>query len=181
MIGPRDCESQVIRLAAEVQRRADASDDSAPAMVAVIDPLERFRDLRAEEAFSFSLDAASKESGAESLQKLLRDGPAVGVFTILICSSAEALTRWLPRASRHDLQQRLLGRINASDSSNLIDTPDAASLSAASMLYYDDADGTLRKFRVCDMPSPNEVKRFLGIDVDDETNRSEAQVEPSSV
>ncbi len=164
VVSPRDCEAQIVQLAAEVQRRADSGDESNATVVAVIDPLERFRDLRNEESFSFSLDAAGQPSGGESLQRVLRDGPAVGVFTVLVCSSAEALTRWLPRSSRHDLQQRILGRINASDSSNLIDSPDAAALATASMLLYDDADGSLRKFRVCDLPEAEAVKRFLGID-----------------
>ncbi|MGV3483097.1 MAG: FtsK/SpoIIIE domain-containing protein, partial [Planctomycetaceae bacterium] len=161
VIKPRDSESRLAQLADLIQQRADADDHEQPPVVLVIDPLERFRDLRQDEAFSFSLDAAAAPNGAESLQKILRDGPAVGVFSILVCSSAETLSRWLPRGSRHDLQQRILGRINPADSSALIDSPDATNLSAATMLIYDDADGSLKKFRVCDLPDPETVRQWL--------------------
>jgi len=158
VIRARDTEARMTKVAELIQQRVDTDDSDQGALVLIIDPLERFRDLRQDESFSFSLDASAVASGAESLQKVLRDGPAVGVFTVLLCNSAETLTRWLPRASRHDLQQRILGRINPSDSSALIDCPDAANLSAATMLIYDDADGSLRKFRVCGLPDPGAVR-----------------------
>ena len=160
VVKARDSEARMAKVAELIQQRVDNDDSEQAAMVLVIDPLERFRDLRQDESFSFSLDASAIASGAESLQKVLRDGPAVGVFTVLVCNSAETLTRWLPRASRHDLQQRILGRINPSDSSALIDCPDASNLSAATMLIYDDADGSLRKFRVCDLPDPVAIRQW---------------------
>jgi S-DNA-T family DNA segregation ATPase FtsK/SpoIIIE len=162
VIKPRECDERIVQLSKLVQNRTEADDREQPPTLVIIDPLERFRDLRQDESFSFSLDgAAGGVSGAEALQKVLRDGPAVGVFTVLACSSAETLTRWLPRASRHDLQQRILGRINPSDSSALIDSPDAANLSAATMLIYDDADGSTRKFRVCDLPDSTLIRTWL--------------------
>jgi S-DNA-T family DNA segregation ATPase FtsK/SpoIIIE len=158
VIKPRDSEARLAKVVEQITERVNADDREQPSLVLVIDPLERFRDLRQDESFSFSLDSAAGASGAESLQKILRDGPSVGIFTILVCGSAETLSRWLPRASRHDLQQRILGRINPSDSSALIDSPDASNLSAATMLIYDDVDGNIRKFRVCDVPSPESVR-----------------------
>ena len=161
VVKPRDSETRLAKIAELVKQRVESDQTEQAAMVLVIDPLERFRDLRQDETYSFSLDAAAGVSGSESLQKVLRDGPSVGIFTILVCGSAETLARWLPRASRHDLQQRILGRINPSDSSALIDRPDAANLSAATMLIYDDVDGSLRKFRVSDLPNANAVRHWL--------------------
>ncbi len=161
-IKPRDSEAKLASIAAMVQDRIATDGKDVAPIVIIIDPLERFRDLRQDESFSFSLDAAATANGSESLQKVLRDGPAVGVFTILLCGSAETLSRWLPRASRHDLQQRILGRINPADSSALIDNPDASTLSTATMLIYDDSDGSLRKFRVCGLPESSAVRQWLG-------------------
>lgn len=160
-VKPRECEARIAKVAELVQQRTEADDREQTPLLLIIDPLERFRDLRQDESFSFSLDGAAGVSGSDALQKVLRDGPAVGVFTILACGSAETVSRWLPRASRHDLQQRILGRINPSDSSALIDSPDASNLSAATMLIYDDADGTTRKFRVCGLPDPGLVRQWL--------------------
>lgn len=161
VVKPRDSETKIAALAEEVKRRlADDSTGSPPKLV-VINPLNRFSDLRQEESFSFSLDAAAKISGSAALQAVLRDGPAVGIFVIVCCPSAETVSRWLPRQSRHDLQQRILGRLNASDSAALIDSAEAANLSPATMLVHDDADGTVHKFRVCDLPPPSEVGVWL--------------------
>ena len=160
IIKPRECDPKIAELAEIVETRIATERHDEPPIVVIIDPLDRFRDLRHEESFAFSLEAAAAANSPESLQKILRDGPAVGVFTILVCRSAETVSRWLPRASRHDLQQRILGRINPSDSAALIDTPDASHLSAATMLVYDDRDGSTKKFRVCALPSIVSVREW---------------------
>lgn len=161
VIKPRDSEPQMAAIARRVQQRVAEDRDNDPPLLLVIDPLNRFSDLRHDDAFSFSLDAAAGPSGSASLQAVLRDGPAVGVFTILCSPSAETVARWLPRQARHDLQQRILGRVNAADSSTLIDSGEAASMSAATMLIYDDADGSLRKFRTCNLPAAEAVRDWL--------------------
>ncbi|QDT07847.1 FtsK-like domain-containing protein [Rubripirellula lacrimiformis] len=160
-VRPRDSDAEMVRLSEEVQQRGDESDQ--PPIVVVIDPLERFRDLRQDESFSFSLDAAPGGGGGPAaFQSLLRDGPPSGVFVMLVCGSAETLSRWLPRGSQHDLELRVVGQMNQSDSSLLIDSPIASELSAATMLMYDDADGRISKFRQCSLPDPKEVSQWLG-------------------
>jgi S-DNA-T family DNA segregation ATPase FtsK/SpoIIIE len=162
IVRPRDSEATIVRLSETVKERGDEAENVDP-LVVIIDPLERFRDFRQDESFNFSLDAAgSGQSGASALQDLLRDGPSANVFVMLVCGSAETLSRWLPRASQHDLELRILGRMNATDSSALIDTPMAADLSAATMLLYDDSDGRITKFRQCDLPRADAVKAWLG-------------------
>jgi S-DNA-T family DNA segregation ATPase FtsK/SpoIIIE len=166
VVKPRDCVAKIAELAARVRHRVEADQTDQPPIVVVIDPLNRFSDLRQDDSFSFSLDAAAGVSGPAALQSILRDGPGVGVFSILCCTSAETITRWLPRQSRHDLQQRILGRVNASDSAALIDSNEAAGLSPATMLIYDDSDGTYRKFRTCDLADPADVRTWLDPGVD---------------
>lgn len=157
----RDSEPEMQKLAELVAQRGDESDDAPPILV-IIDPLERFRDLRQDDSFNFSLDAAaSGVSGAVALQQVLRDGPPAGVFTMVICGSAETLSRWLPRASQHDLELRVIGQMNQSDSALLIDSPIASDLSAATMLLYDDSDGRITKFRQTDLPDPEAVREWL--------------------
>ncbi len=159
-VKPRDCETKLKELVEWVGRRGEVDEEVEP-IVVVIDPLDRFRDLRQDDSFHFSLDSAGKVSAAALLQTLLRDGPSARVFTILACNSTETLSRWLPRASQHDLELRILGVLNASDSSMLIDTPAASDLSAATMLVYDDADGKLTKFRFVNMPNAETVRAWL--------------------
>ncbi len=159
-VKPRDSEQEINRLAESIRQREDDA-EQAPILL-IIDPMERFRDLRQEDSFNFSLDAAgSKANAADSLQQILRDGPAAGVFTFMICGSAETLSRWLPRASQHDLELRILGQMNQSDSALLIDSPMASDLSAATMLLYDDSDGRISKFRQTDLPDAEAVRKWL--------------------
>ena len=161
VIKVRDSEAEMARLHELIQQRGDQDQDLPPVIV-VVDPLERFRDLRQEETFNFSLDAAAAAvDGSVAFQSVLRDGPQANVFMILVCGSVETLSRWLPRASQHDLELRILGQMNASDSALSIDSPIASDLSAATMLLYDDSDGRVAKFRQCDLPDPAVVNRWL--------------------
>ena len=175
-VRPRDAETELARLAqlaadrlseSAASLRADEPADDVAAcgppqpVIVVITPLERFRELRQSDSFQFSLDdAGAAGSGSDSLQALLRDGPQAGVFTILCCQSPETLSRWLPRSAHHDLELRVLARMSASDSANLIDSPEAADLSVATMLIYDDADGRQKKFRFCELPKPAAVESW---------------------
>ena len=159
-VRPRESVEKMGEIDREVQERA-AGEVARPPILLLIDPLERFRDLRQRDAFAFSLEAADDTDGAAALQRVLRDGPSVNVFTAIACGGAETLSRWLPRGSLHDLEQRVLGRLNAADSSLLIDTAAAAELSAATMLAYDDADGRMVKFRPCGMPDADAVAGWL--------------------
>lgn len=157
----RDAEGEMSRLHELIQERGAEADDPSPVVV-VIDPLERFRDLRQDDSFNFSLDSgAGAVSGGAALQAVLRDGPAANVFVVLIAGSAETVSRWLPRASQHDLEIRILGQMNQTDSALLIDSPVAAELSAATMLVYDDAVGSITKFRQCNLPDADQVKGWL--------------------
>ena len=159
-IKPRESEAEMVRLSQWVKERGDEAAEAPPVLV-VIDPVERFRDLRQDESFNFSLDAPEGQSGGAALQTVLKDGPAAGVFVMAICGGAETLSRWFPRSSQHDMERRVLGQMNASDSSFLIDAPTASDLSTATMLAYDHADGRVTKFRQCALPDPKEVKTWL--------------------
>ena len=159
-VKPRESEAEMLRLDALVKKRMAVAAEESPLFV-VIDPLDRFRDLRQDDTFQFSLDAADSAGGGRALQNVLREGPAVNVFTIVVCGAAETLTRWLPRNSLHDLELRVLGRLNATDSAALIDTPAASELSTATLLLYDDADGRIQKFRPCEQPDASQVRDWL--------------------
>ena len=82
LVKPRDAESELVRLSQLTKDRGDESDD--PPIVVVIDPLERFRDLRQNESFNFSLDAAATgENGSTALQNILRDGPSANLRNVV--------------------------------------------------------------------------------------------------
>ena len=161
-VGPRDSEAEILRLVELVKERGDEA-EGVPPIVLVFDPLDRFRDFRHDDAYTFSLDGGGGGmSGGQAFREVLKDGPPAHVYSLLVCGGAEIVNRWLPRQSQHDLELRVIGRLNASDSSLLLDSPVAAELSAATMLLYDEAAGRISKFRQVDQPDQDEVKRWLG-------------------
>ncbi|NND96251.1 MAG: ATP-binding protein, partial [Pirellulaceae bacterium] len=56
----RDSESQMARLHQIIQDRGDEA-ENVPPIVAIIDPLDRFRDFRQDDSFNFSLDSAAAD------------------------------------------------------------------------------------------------------------------------
>lgn len=160
-VKPRESTTEMSRLVELVKERGDEAENVHP-IVIVIDPLDRFRDFRHEDAFSFSLDASPNSmTGGQALREVLKDGPPAHVYSILVCGGAEIVSRWLPRQSQHDVELRILGRLNASDSSQLIDSPIASELSTATMLMYDEPAGRIQKFRQPDQPDASVVKEWL--------------------
>lgn len=160
-VKPRDAAPEMSRLVELVKERGDEAEGVHP-IVILVDPLDRFRDFRHEDTFSFSLDATpGTMSGGQALREVLKDGPPANVYSVLVCGGVEIMSRWLPRQSQHDVELRVLGRLNASDSSLMIDSPIASELSAATMLLYDEPEGRIRKFRQVDQPEASDVRDWL--------------------
>ncbi|MEL6104942.1 MAG: FtsK/SpoIIIE domain-containing protein [Planctomycetota bacterium] len=160
-VGPRDSEAEILSLVELVKERGDEA-EGVPPIVLVFDPLDRFRDFRHDDAYTFSLDGGGGMSAGQAFREVLKDGPPAHIYSLLVCGGAEIVNRWLPRQSQHDVELRVIGRLNASDSSLLLDSPIAAELSAATMLLYDESAGRISKFRQPDQPEPDAVKQWLG-------------------
>ena len=54
---------------------------------------------------------------------ILRDGPPIGVHTIIWCDSVNNMNRTLDRQGMKEFENRILFQMSANDSSTLIDTP----------------------------------------------------------
>ncbi|MDY0168716.1 MAG: FtsK/SpoIIIE domain-containing protein [Thermoguttaceae bacterium] len=155
VIAPHKVEGPISEVFAECARREAANDEDAPPIYFVVYHLARFRDfLKADDDFGFSrLDADKPPSPAQQLSELLRRGPAVGIHGLLWCDSYNALSRAIDRQALRDVEMRVLFRMNASDSSNLIDSPAASRLSEHRAVLYDEGQGRIEKFRPYGPPS----------------------------
>ena len=63
-----------------------------------------------------------------------------------------------------DFEMRILFQMNASDSSSLMDTPEASRLGVHRAFFYDEGQGRMEKFRPYGLPSVEwlaEVKKRL--------------------
>jgi S-DNA-T family DNA segregation ATPase FtsK/SpoIIIE len=136
-------------LAQEVDRRHKTPALTAPPQFLFINGLQRFRDLRKQEdEFGFSRRGDDKVANpAKLFATIIREGPAVGVFTVVWCDTLANLQRVLERQALREFEMRVLFQMSAADSSNLIDSPLASRLGPYRAFYYTEDQGRLEKFR----------------------------------
>jgi hypothetical protein len=152
---PRRAPDVIADVHQEVLRRTQNSMENEPPIYLVVYGLNRFRDLRrAEDDYGFSrLDADAPPSPAQLFGEILRDGPAFGVHTLLWCDTYNNVNRFFDRQNLRDLELRVLFQMNATDSSNLIDSPVASRLGVHRAVLYHEGLGQLEKFRPYGPPS----------------------------
>ncbi len=154
VVGPEACGVAITQLGEELDRRiADGDTGGDVPWFLVVHNLARFRELRKTEEFSFSLDDSPAATGLDKqFSRLLREGPDVGIHTLVWCDSYTNLNRWIDRQTLHDLSLRVLFQMSAGDSSNLMDTPEASRLGVHRAILYDDERGEFEKFRPYGLP-----------------------------
>ena len=151
-------------VAAEIKRRQEStSDDQAPIYIFIYD-IQRFRDLRkSDDDFGYSrYDEDKPVPPSKLFSDVLRDGPPVGVHTIIWCDSVNNLNRTLDRQGMKEFENRILFQMSANDSSTLIDNPAASKLGENRALYYSEEANRIEKFRpygVPELPWLEEVKK----------------------
>jgi hypothetical protein len=151
----RESGKGIAKAAAELERRTLTVDDSAPPLYVVVYNLARFRDLqKSEDDFGFTnFGEEEKVNPGKQFMQLLREGPSVGIHTLVWCDSYNNLIRWVDRQSLRDLELRVLLQMSATDSSNLIDSPAASTLGVNRAVFYNDERGEYEKFRPYGLPS----------------------------
>jgi len=168
-IGGRRQLAQIINtLAEEVQRRIEAEENFSLNQTAenqsiylLIYGLQRARDLRQEDSYGGgfgggyggSYDDDPPPSPAQQFPTILRDGPEVGIHTIVWCDTVTNLNRRLNREALREFVMRIAFQMSADDSTNLIDSPAASKIGANRALFYDEEENRLEKFRPYGLPS----------------------------
>jgi hypothetical protein len=152
-VGWRDVPAVTDELAGEVERRQQARITDAAAIYLIIYGLQRFRDLRKrEDDFGFSR-REEKPSPAKQFGTILREGPGMGIHTLVWCDSFNNLNRTFDRQTLREFELRVLFQMSATDSSNLIDSPLASKLGLHRALFHSEEQGRLEKFRPYGLPS----------------------------
>jgi DNA segregation ATPase FtsK/SpoIIIE, S-DNA-T family len=160
----REAPEILAELSAELACRQKEGQDGLPPVYLLIYNLGRFRDLRKEEDYSFGREDDKPASPGKMFATLLRDGPACGIHTIAWADSYATVNRLLDRQSLRDFDLRVLFQMNATDSSSLMDSPEAARLGVHRAIFYDGGHGQMEKFRPYGLPSAAwlaEVQRQL--------------------
>ncbi len=158
--GWRDVLLIMTELAEEVERRLKASEGELPPRFLIIYGLQRFRDLRrAEDDFSFSRrNDAAPPNPAKLFGTILRDGPAVGIFTLVWADTLNNVNRCFDRHGLREFDLRVLFQMSTADSSTLIDSPVAGKLGLHRALFYSEDRGQVEKFRPYGLPPVSWLK-----------------------
>jgi hypothetical protein len=155
----RQAADAIAQLAAELARRTAADQDrpADPDLYLLICGLQRYRVLRKQEdnfSFSSAGEAEAKPQPDKQFAELLREGPALGIHTLVWIDTPASLERALERQTLREFDHRVLFQMSATDSSNLIDTPIANHLGFHRALYFSEEQGILEKFRPYAPPAP---------------------------
>lgn len=119
--------------------------------------LQRARDLRQEEidfgGFSSFGEEPAAPNPAQQFATILREGPDLGVHTIIWCDTVTNLNRSLDRRVLREFAMRTVFQMSAEDSANSIDLPMASKIGPYRAPFYDEEVGRLEKFRPYGLPS----------------------------
>ncbi len=152
-------------LAAEIDRRGQLG---APPRFLFLYGLQRLRDLRKpDDDFGFSKKGEDK-TPYRQFTHVLKEGPPVGVFTLLWCDTLVNLQRMIDRPTMREFDQRIMMQMSASDSSTLMDSPIAAKLGPQRALYFTEDQGRIEKFRPYALPSAEWIQSLPGLRSDNQ-------------
>lgn len=156
VLGRRDIPGLLKELTDEIRRRIDGDANAAAwSGYLIIQGLHRARDLRADpnRGYSFS-DEAPKASPSEQFATILREGPEVGIHTLVWCDTYLNLDRTLETRALVEFGYRVAGSMSEDDSRRLLDDAAAARLDRPHRMvkYDEDQVGVLEKFRPYGIP-----------------------------
>jgi len=181
--GPADAAEFISELATVVSER-DESRFESPIFL-IIDNLGRFRDIRKDDDdYGFSSDRKKTQSPGKQFVEILKNGPSVGVHTVVWCDTYNNAGRWMSNQTMRELELKIAFQMSATDSSNFLDSPAAGKLGQNRALLYLEETGSNEKFRPYGLPSEawlDRVHQTLGpVQVEDFSQFDEGAFEESS-
>ncbi len=152
---PGEISATISDIADEVDRRLQAGEGGGPPIFLIVFNLARFRDLRKSDDYNFSFDEEQAAGLDQQFSTILREGPNFGVHSLIWCDTFANINRWIDRQSMSDLTIRVLYQMSATDSANLMDSPEASRLGVHRAILYSEEQGEFEKFRPYGPPSPD--------------------------
>lgn len=132
-------------LCGEARRRAAGGEFRAHPILFVVNGLAS--------AHEFDVSDPGSAATVAALEEIVRDGPELGIHTILWADSTAALAQRVSRATVQAFALRAVLQLPADDSASLIDSGSAATLKENQALLYDERAARLTKLRPYLMPS----------------------------
>ena len=142
-------------LESEFQLRSSEGADGKPPVFFLINNLQKFKQLRYEDDFSFSMDD-DKTTGAKpgnQLDSIFCEGAGLGIHILFNCDTYGNLGRFLSRKAQQECELRVLFQMSANDSAALTDSPKASTLGLNRGLFYNGQEGHLEIFHPYSLPA----------------------------
>jgi DNA segregation ATPase FtsK/SpoIIIE-like protein len=156
---PHDLDAVTTGLAEELAARTEpGAADKRPEIFVIVRELQRFRKLRQEDEFKFSMDdddSTGAPAPSKVFQDLITEGPASGMHLLVSIDTWNNVSRWIQRRALGDFENRVLFQMSANDSANLVDSAVASGLGLHRALLHNDALGTSETFRPYAEPDPD--------------------------
>ena len=163
-VRPGDAAAAINTLNAELKSRSSAgTGTTAPAIYIFIHGLHRFKKLRQEDDYSFSVDSESTASPGTQFNELIAEGSSHGLHLLVSLDTYNNVNRSLSRKALTEFEMRVVFQMSANDSSSLIDSPAASNLGLHRALFYNEHDGTLETFRPYAPPGLVWMENAIGI------------------
>ncbi|MES2707278.1 MAG: FtsK/SpoIIIE domain-containing protein [Verrucomicrobiota bacterium] len=157
-VRPAEAASAMGEISAELKTRVTGADSgegpAAPPVFVLIHGLHRFKKLRQEDEFSFSMDSDSSESPGAQFASLITEGSSHGIHLLVSLDTYNNVNRCMNRKALTEFEMRVVFQMSANDSSSLIDSPAAGNLGLHRALFHNEHDGTLETFRPYAPPDP---------------------------
>jgi len=155
VVGNVELKDAMVSLATEFAKRNDAEYTStAPTVFVIVHGMQRFKALRAEDDFNFSVD--SDDGGGESpgiaFNNIICEGAQVGMHVIASCDSLNNVNRQISRKALSEFELRVLFQMSANDSATLMESPKASTLGMHRAILYNSQQGSAEVFRPYALP-----------------------------
>lgn len=159
--GKRDINNLFFNLKNLIDSRITGNQITFPKIFLIILGAHRIQAIRSED-IGYSFNQSKAESLNDVLKSILREGPEFGIHTIIWIDSYTNFERIFNRRDLSEFSMRIVGRMNSSDSLNLIEDSAASKIDKDYRLIYynDNQPGLLKKFRPFDIPSKEFIKNI---------------------
>ena len=147
LVRPNESVSTLATLHEDLKSRAVEGAAAGVSTYVFIHGLHRFKKLRQDDEFSFSMDSGSTASPGAQFNELITEGSSLGIHLLVSLDTFNNVNRSFNRKVLTEFEMRVVFQMSANDSASLIDSPAAGNLGLHRALFYNEHDGTLETFR----------------------------------
>ena len=163
LVRPNEAAAAIGTLSEDLKARAVDGSQAAPTTYVFIHGLHRFKKLRQEDDFSFSMDSESTASPGAQFNELITEGSSHGIHLLVSLDTFNNVNRSISRKALTEFEMRVVFQMSANDSASLIDSPAAGNLGLHRALFYNEHDGTLETFRPYAAPDQVWLEKTAGM------------------